>query len=234
MRPRFYQGERARVRISRGAQSCETSKESNRFRIKYAASKEFWHKNRGIPRGVRGKGRALRSGVSVIWCFFSRVIYQPAVASRGGASSVGYLGFLCQNRSFPVYFSERQGAPMPRIPQSSHNNSWGWVSLLVAWNVPIRSILLACDFVKASQCIAIVTKEEDVMCFRPPDTTSGPLICPECGKKIVSPNFRPVNCPFCKAPLPPEGAPAAPSAGGAPVALGAPTVPGAPKPPSGK
>lgn len=26
------------------------------------------------------------------------------------------------------------------------------------------------------------------MCFRPPDTTSGPLICPECGKKIVSPN----------------------------------------------
>lgn len=72
------------------------------------------------------------------------------------------------------------------------------------------------------------------MCFRPPDTTSGPLICPECGKKIVSPNFRPVNCPFCKAPLPPEGAPAAPSAGGAPVAPGAPTVPGAPKTPSGK
>ena len=124
--------------------------------------------------------------------------------------------------------------PNLRIPQSSRNNSWGWASLLVAWSAPIRSILLACDFVKASQCIAIVTKEEDVMCFRPPDTTSGPLICPECGKKIVSPNFRPVNCPFCKAPLPPEGAPAAPSAGGAPVAPGAPTVPGAPKPPSGK
>ena len=120
------------------------------------------------------------------------------------------------------------------ILQASHNNSWGWVSLLVAWNALTRSILLACDFVKASQCIAIVTKEEDVMCFRPPDTTSGPLICPECGKKIVSPNFRPVNCPFCKAPLPPEGAPAVPSAGGAPVAPGAPTVPGAPKPPSGK
>ena len=118
--------------------------------------------------------------------------------------------------------------------QSSHNNSWGWLPLLVAWNALFRSILLACDFVKASYCIAIVTKEEDVMCFRPPDTTSGPLICPECGKKIVSPNFRPVNCPFCKAPLPPEGAPAAPSAGGAPVAPGAPTVPGAPKPPSGK
>ncbi len=69
------------------------------------------------------------------------------------------------------------------ILQASHNNSWGWVSLLVAWNALTRSILLACDFVKASQCIAIVTKEEDVMCFRPPDTTSGPLICPECGKK---------------------------------------------------
>ena len=166
---------------------------------------------------------------------------KPQVAHSGNPKTLpdpriprGIPRFLCQNRSFPVYFSERQGAPMPRIPQSSHNNSWGWVSLLVAWNVPIRSILLACDFVKASQCIAIVTKEEDVMCFRPPDTTSGPLICPECGKKIVSPNFRPVNCPFCKAPLPPEGAPAAPSAGGAPVAPGAPTVPGAPKPPSGK
>ena len=73
------------------------------------------------------------------------------------------------------------------------------------------------------------------MCFRPPpDITSGPLICPECGKEIVSPNFRPVNCPFCKAPLPPEGAPAAPSAGGTLVAPGAPTVSGAPKPPSGK
>lgn len=62
------------------------------------------------------------------------------------------------------------------------------------------------------------------MCFRPPDTTSGPLICPECGKKIVSPNFRPVVCPFCKAPLPEADAPAAP---GAP----APAVPGAPKGP---
>lgn len=57
---------------------------------------------------------------------------------------------------------------------------------------------------------------------------------PRMGKEIVSPNFRPVNCPFCKAPLPPEGAPAAPSAGGTLVAPGAPTVSGAPKPPSGK
>ncbi len=67
------------------------------------------------------------------------------------------------------------------------------------------------------------------MCFRPPDTTSGPLVCPECGKKIVSPNFRPVNCPFCKAPLPPKARlprrvlPGAPSA---------PAAPGSPKPPS--
>ena len=148
-------------------------------------------------------------------------------------SPVGYLGFCARIGHSACAFPNVK-ARMLRIPQSSHNNSWGWVSLLVAWNAPIGSILFACDFVKASQCISIVTKEEDVMCFRPPDTTSGPLICPECGKKIVSPNFRPVNCPFCKAPLPPEGAPAAPSAGGAPVAPGAPTVPGAPKPPSGK
>lgn len=140
--------------------------------------------------------------------------------------------FLCQNRPFLVSFIELR-SKYPAL-QSPHNNSWGWVSLLVAWNALFRSILLACDFVKASYCIAIVTKEEDVMCFRPPDTTSGPLICPECGKEIVSPNFRPVNCPFCKAPLPPEGAPAAPSAGGTLVAPGVPTVSGAPKPPSGK
>lgn len=48
------------------------------------------------------------------------------------------------------------------------------------------------------------------MCFRPPDTTSGPLICPECNKKIVSPNYRPTSCPFCKADLPPEPAASAP------------------------
>jgi len=48
------------------------------------------------------------------------------------------------------------------------------------------------------------------MCFRPPDVTTGPLMCPECGKKIVSPNFTPVACPFCKAPLPSEPEPLAP------------------------
>lgn len=68
------------------------------------------------------------------------------------------------------------------------------------------------------------------MCFRPPDTTSGPLICPECGKKIVSPNFRPVVCPFCKAPLPAEApASAGPSTPGAAPAPGAPGAPSAPK-----
>ncbi|WP_146007909.1 hypothetical protein [Raoultibacter massiliensis] len=70
------------------------------------------------------------------------------------------------------------------------------------------------------------------MCFRPPDVTQGPLVCPECGKKIVSPNFTPVTCPFCSAALP--GAPEAP-ASAAPKAPGsapsAPSAPGAPKPP---
>jgi ribosomal protein L40E len=99
------------------------------------------------------------------------------------------------------------------------------------------------------------------MCFRPPDTTTGPMLCPECGKKIVSPNFKPVVCPFCKAKLPTEPPAAAPgtmvcpkcgtsnpvtakacsSCGAteadfkdvaAPKAPGAPKMPGAPKPPS--
>ena len=78
------------------------------------------------------------------------------------------------------------------------------------------------------------------MCFRPPDTTSGPIICSSCGKKIVSPNFTPVTCPFCKEPLEAPGSaapsvPGVPGAPGAPKAPGAPVAPkapGAPKPPS--
>ncbi len=219
------------MRISRVAQSCETSKEANRISQKYTANKEFWHENRGIPRMKPLLRRLLRVDGSL-----SRRNARPHNAQLEGFSVPTHSpwdtsAFVPESAIPRVLF--RKQKQVSRL-QSSHNNSWGWVSLLVAWNALTRSILLACDFVKASQCIAIVTKEEDVMCFRPPDTTSGPLICPECGKKIVSPNFRPVNCPFCKAPLPSEGAPAAPSAGGAPVAPGAPTVPGAPKPPSGK
>ncbi|MCQ4847626.1 hypothetical protein [Gordonibacter pamelaeae] len=72
------------------------------------------------------------------------------------------------------------------------------------------------------------------MCFRPPDTTSGPLICPACGKKIVSPNFRPVTCPFCKEPLPPADEPAAPAMPGQkmPATPGAPAAPKPSGPPS--
>ena len=222
------------MRISRGALSCETNKEADRIYQKVRRKQGILAQKPRYPTGSARERESPQVGCfcDLVFLLESDLPTCRSLPRRGFIR--GIPRFLCQNRSFPVYFSERQGAPMPRIPQSSHNNSWGWVSLLVAWNVPIRSILLACDFVKASQCIAIVTKEEDVICFRPPDTTSGPLICPECGKKIVSQNFRPVNCPFCKAPLPPEGAPAAPSAGGAPVAPGAPTVPGAPKPPSGK
>ncbi|MEA5019198.1 MAG: hypothetical protein VB027_02410 [Gordonibacter sp.] len=68
------------------------------------------------------------------------------------------------------------------------------------------------------------------MCFRPPDTTSGPLMCPACGKKIVSPNFRPVACPFCKEPLPAADEPSAPRM---PGKLTAPGAPAAPTPPKG-
>lgn len=67
------------------------------------------------------------------------------------------------------------------------------------------------------------------MCFRPPDVSSGPLICPSCGKKIVSPNFVPVTCPFCKAPLDQPDAATPPSA---PTPMGGPAAPAAPSAPS--
>ena len=50
MRPRFYQGERARVRISRGAQPCETSKESNRISQRVHRKQGILAQNRGIPQ----------------------------------------------------------------------------------------------------------------------------------------------------------------------------------------
>ena len=70
------------------------------------------------------------------------------------------------------------------------------------------------------------------MCFRPPDSSTGPLICPECEKKIVSPNFRPINCPFCSAKLPEVGQLTPPSGGTATTSPGVPKVPSAPKPPA--
>lgn len=82
------------------------------------------------------------------------------------------------------------------------------------------------------------------MCFRPPDVSQGPLICPECGKKIVSPNFTPVKCPFCNAPLPASAAvpdsqgpkvpgPSAPTPPDGPSAPKVPGAPRSPKPPVG-
>ena len=42
------------------------------------------------------------------------------------------------------------------------------------------------------------------MCFRPPDVQLKALKCPDCGKRINNPNYRPEKCPFCGAYLPPE------------------------------
>ncbi|RDB63215.1 hypothetical protein C1878_04950 [Gordonibacter sp. 28C] len=69
------------------------------------------------------------------------------------------------------------------------------------------------------------------MCFRPPDAQLKPLKCPECGKRINNPNFRPDKCPFCgaflpaeldgmDAYLPPSGVPGKPEAPSAPKGPG--------------
>ena len=39
------------------------------------------------------------------------------------------------------------------------------------------------------------------MCFRPPEVSLKPLKCPECGKRINNPNYRPENCPYCGAEI---------------------------------
>ena len=79
---------------------------------KYTGNDRFWHKNRGIPRGERRDGRALGLGISVTWRFFSKAIHQPAAASQGGASSVGYLGFCARIPCLQRTFCEIQLAPL--------------------------------------------------------------------------------------------------------------------------
>lgn len=65
------------------------------------------------------------------------------------------------------------------------------------------------------------------MCFRPAEAGgNGPVLCPECGKRINRVNGElPSKCPFCKCstegfedlePAPMPGAPAAPAAPAAP------------------
>lgn len=82
------------------------------------------------------------------------------------------------------------------------------------------------------------------MCFRPPDAVLKVLKCPECGKRINNPVYRPENCPYCGAYLPPEldgmdkvladnpelaaSVGMAPSAPKAPPSASAPKVPGGP------
>ena len=93
VRPKRSQGEHARVRVSRVAQSCETSKEANRISQKYTANKEFWHENRGIPRMKPLLRRLLRVDGSL-----SRRNARPHKRPTRGlfrpyALPVGYLGF---------------------------------------------------------------------------------------------------------------------------------------------
>ena len=75
------------------------------------------------------------------------------------------------------------------------------------------------------------------MCFRPADAAAPPVVCPNCGKEVTaSRGIIPKKCPFCREPLPQDGAAevvgsvsAAPKAP-APANPAAPKVPGAPTP----
>lgn len=108
------------------------------------------HKNRGIPRGMRGSGSVSRLPECATWGFLSRRSGRPAASSQAEAPSVGYLGFrariscsrcaFCEKkqgtyrisggyRSIPIYWSSRRaglltqlGCSTARTPQSSKEN----------------------------------------------------------------------------------------------------------------
>ena len=75
-----------------------------RFRKKYTPGSQFWHKNRDVPRGMRGSGSVFGSPEYATWGFLLARGCQPATTSQAEAPSVGYLGFLarisCSRRSF--------------------------------------------------------------------------------------------------------------------------------------
>ena len=113
-----------------------------------------------------------------------------------------------------------------------------------------RKILLLCSFDSVSfDCFVSLLLEGEPMCFRPTEIVETKLVCPECGKAVMSVGGRlPTTCPFCDKDVSelarslmqsPEsqssllgGKLAPPKAPGAIEDLPTPKAPGAPKPPS--
>lgn len=62
----------------------------------------FWHKNRGVPRGMRGLGSVFGSPECATWCFLSRGSRRPAAPKPGPIR--GIPRFSCRNLVPTVYF----------------------------------------------------------------------------------------------------------------------------------
>ena len=92
---------------------------------KYTPGSRFWHKNRGVPRGMRGPGSVFRLPEYATWGFLSGRGYRPAASSQAEAPSVGYLGFRARISCSRCTFCEKK--------QGTYRISGGCRSILAYW-----------------------------------------------------------------------------------------------------
>ena len=92
---------------------------------KYTPGSRFWHKNRGVPRGMRGPGSVFRLPEYATGGFLSGRGYRPAASSQAEAPSVGYLGFRARISCSRCTFCEKK--------QGTYRISGGCRSILAYW-----------------------------------------------------------------------------------------------------
>lgn len=82
-------------------------------------------KNRGVPRGMHGRGRALGLGVSATWCFLSRAIHQPQQPSEEGLHPWDTSVFVPEFLACGVLYSKsiRFLASFTRLSSSGDSHS---------------------------------------------------------------------------------------------------------------
>lgn len=102
---------------------------------KYTPGSQFWHENRGVPRGMRGSGSVSGLSECATRGFSSRRSGRPAASSQAEAPSVGYLGFRARISCSRCTFCEKR--------QGTYRISGGYRSILIYWTASQLTCLTA-------------------------------------------------------------------------------------------
>ena len=86
---------------------------------KYTPGSQFWHKNRGVPRGTRGSGSVSGLPECATWGFLPRGSRRPAASSQAEALSVGYLSFRARISHSRCTFARKNKAPIEYQAENS-------------------------------------------------------------------------------------------------------------------